>query len=253
MTIRATAIAAARPALRASPPPRGLDGSVIPSESTLNPQLVLAGLAPAPMLGLYPFALKLDFWISAVHQGLSVGGQPMPFTFHHQYHLRVADDGQQILDESDQVVGTFAEFGTSVGQAVQPVGTTAIAASQVNGYVAIYDAVPGPNGTVLRVIGYGFCDAKNENSTQNNIRFSSGIKEGLLSESSGVHVWVAANGVSARLDSSAPNLSGEEWDYVIARNHYLAYGPCEANLTGDVSYDYHALRWGTLLAATLAR
>jgi hypothetical protein len=254
MTIRATAIAAARPALRASPPPRALDGAMIPNESTLNQLLIQNGQQPNPMLGLYPFAVTLDFWLSTVHPGATYQDQWVPTTWHNEYTLILADDQQGIVDQATgEIVGSFAEFGTCIGQPMEPRGVTALPPPEISGYVAIYDNIPGPNGLVPRIIGYGFCDAKNLGGSPKKILFASGIRAQLFSDTSSTKVWVAANGVSARLDSAAPTLTKSEWDAVIAKNHFLAYGPFEHNPSGEVSYDYTHIRWGTLLAATLAR
>jgi hypothetical protein len=122
--------------------------------------------------------------------------------------------------------------------------------------VAIYDDVPGPSGVVQRIVGYGFCQAREstEAGHEGQIQFRTGIKVwGNGGEMDPVRAWVAANGVSARLDTHAPQLTAQEWEYVLARNRFLAYGPCETNPTGETTYDYDRIRPGTLLASTLAR
>jgi hypothetical protein len=256
MTIRATAIAAARPALRASPPPRSLDGAIIASESQFSLE---QEIPPHPMLGLYPFALELEFWCSTVLDTWYIGDVAQPSTWHNNYTFD-ADGGTDLIIASGsstgtpgQVVGKFAQFGTCVGQPLVPMDRVLLSGDQISGYVAIYDSIAGPTGVVDRIVGYGFCDARNVDGNIKQIRFSSGIQAGPLSETSATKVWVAANGVSARLDSTAPPLTREEWEEVISRNHYLAYGPCQQNPTGEITYDPQRLRRGTLLAATLAR
>jgi hypothetical protein len=179
----------------------------------------------------------------------------VPATWHNNYFLVTGPDGQHLVDEGTGIeVGAWAEFGTCVGQELQLRGPTAMSpVYQLNGYVAIYDTIPGPNGDVPRIVGYGFCKGKNPNGDVKKITFSSGIQAGDVLDTSSTHVWVAANGVSASLDSTAPALTEGEWETVFARNRYLAYGPCAQNPTGAATYDYHNIRWGTLLAASLAR
>lgn len=248
-TVRATAIAAARPALRASPPPRNPDGTSIPDEGQFNHH----ESAPQPMLGLYPFAVSRQFW-----EGSGAWGGAAAEFWHDPIYLEMHPDGRlthnlagtapSVLNPALELAGTFAEYGTSVGQAITPLPQGTIGADQATGYVAIYEDIAGPGGNVRRVIGYGFCQAPLSNDFPGTIRFSSGITTwGTAGEMNDAGAWIGANGVSARLDAMAPNLNAQEWETVLAMNRSLAYPG------GAITYDYEQVRPGTLLAATLAR
>jgi len=72
-----------------------------------------------------------------------------------------------------------------------------------------------------------------------------------------VKAWIGPNGVTARLDADAPELTLAEWSAVFERNHFLTYGPWMNSqgemVGGEVTYDYSMIRHGSVLAATLAR
>jgi hypothetical protein len=259
ITVRATAIAVGRPALRASPPPKLPDGTPIMDEA-------LTGLEH-PMIGLYPFALSLDYWVSRVVPGPN-STDPLA-TWHKYQNVQISPDGTMVVLQEDNtplldangqpiIAGHFAPYGTSVGQAV----TAAPPANfdqQPYGYVAIYTDIPSDTGNVSRVIGYGFCTAEPDPALPPDVkRIKSGIEGwGTGGDMSPVKAWIGPNGISARLDADAPNLTAEEWAVVFDRNHFLVYGPwtdTQGNTAGgEVTYDFSMIRHGSVLAATLAR
>jgi hypothetical protein len=259
ITVRSTTIAVARPALRASAPPTAPDGTPIVAEAYPGFE--------HPMVGLYPFAMSLDYWVGRVIAGPNSSD---PLATWHQYQtLQIQPDGtlfaldstgMPLLDPAGQplVVGRFAHVGTSVGQSVVPAMSSSID-QQPYGYVAIYTDIPSDTGSVSRVIGYGFCTAgPSTPPAADTMQFKSGIEfeDGGL-DMSPVKAWVGPDGVSARLDADAPELTASEWTAVFERNHFLVYGPwtdTQGNTAGgEVTYDYEMIRRGSVLAATLAR
>lgn len=263
ITVRATSIAVGRPALRASAPPLMPDGTPIMDEA-------FPGLEH-PMIGLYPFAVSLDFWVSRTIPGQT---DDDPLATWHKFQtvqiepdgtlFELQDDNTPVLDASGQplVVGRFAQFATSVGQEVQPM-LPAHFDQQQSGYVAIYTDIPGDTGSVSRVVGYGFCQADLGMSNPPPppavaMQIKSGIGVwGTGGEMYEVKTWVGPNGVSARLAADAPVLTATEWAAVFERNHFLVYGPwtdAQGNTVGgETTYDSTLLRHGSVLAATLAR
>lgn len=257
--VRATSIAVARPALRASAPPTLPDGTPIMDEAAV------AGFEH-PMIGLFPFALSLDYWVGRVVPSPTGTSDPLA-TWHQYQKLRIepdgtlavlADDYSPVLDTNGQplVAGHFAPYGTSVGQEVQAAPPSSLD-QQPWGYVALYTSIPGDAGPVSRVVGYGFCTL--DPDPQADVKqLKSGIEQwGTGGYMAQVKCWIGPNGVSARLDGHAPNLTAAEWAAVFERNHFLVYGPwtdTQGNTVGgEVTYDYSMIRHGSVLAATLAR
>lgn len=232
ISVRATAIAVARPALRASAPARDPSGAAINNESSTGANSIL---------GLYPFVLTVEFWTSVV----------MPGTWPSQtYDLMVQPDGRLVYATTGQVVGRFAQLATCVGQPVSSTAPVSIPTGQLSGFIALYADIAAPTGgTVQRVIGYCFADAS---SQTNKVSLKAGISAQPSTQTADVSVWVGANGVSARLDSSALPLSAPEWDQVFQQNKVLAYGGSN-NPGGAVTYDFTRVRPGTLMAPALAR
>jgi len=239
MTVRATAIAVARPALRASPTPMRPDpanpGSTIPVLSEND--------APAAILGLHPIALQLDLWTSWLPGG----------TWGNSIHDLTIGAGGALLDGSGATRGFLVQPSavTSVGIEITPDASANIQLGLRPGYVAIYAPV-GPAAT-NRVIGYGFMDA-GRNALSTLARVRPGIlSSGPGSESTDVRVWVAPNGVSAQIGFDTPALSKPDWDDVFRLNRILAFGGDNNLPDHDVIYDHTRIRPGTLLAPALAR
>jgi hypothetical protein len=231
INVRATAIAVARPALRASLPPRSLDGTPIFDEGTIQ---------NIPMMGLYSISISEHAWTETFRTG----------AYHDLRALDVSTNGD--LSYQNEIVGHFVAPATSVGQAIETVAPVGISQAQRTGYVAIHAPIAQPSGgSVDRVVGYGFAEVQ-PSATPNVVNLKLGIQSALVASVGEVTAWVAPNGVSAHLGSDAPSLSAAEWNAVFVANHTLAYGGPQ-NPTGAVSYDYTRLRPGTLLAPALAR
>ena len=242
LSVRATAIASGVPALRASPRPLNADGTPIIGEGLIG---------PGPMLGLHPVVISYDFWT----QTLTSGFWPHPTADSLEI---VSSTGELRELTTNQVVGRFAQYATCIGQEIVPSAPVAMPDGLLKaGYVAIQAPIAEPDGSLRwRVIGYGFVDAFVIPAT-GRLSVSAGIKNQQASETSGVTCWVAPNGASARLDSTAPQLDATQWSAVFARNRALAFGPWSntqnGNPTGEPSNDYRRIRPGTLLAPVLVR
>ncbi|MBL8858363.1 MAG: Tad domain-containing protein [Planctomycetes bacterium] len=234
MTVRATAIAVARPALRASPAPiNPTTGDPIASESD----------APSPMIGLHAAAMSIDYWTS-----LSPGAN----WSNAVNSLTIGPDGS--LTAGGQVRGFLvrANTVTSVGQPIIPDAAAPMLTGIRPGYVAIYARIPAGAGGTDRVIGYGFSDV-GKNSDGTLVRFRLGIIAPGGGSTSDVRVWVAANGVSAQIGMDTPALSKPDWDEVFRQNRILAFGGDNNLPDHAVIYDHTRIRPGTLLAPALAR
>ena len=232
MTVRATAISVARPALRASAPPRLSSGQIAPSESETH----------APMFGLQNLCLSLDFW-----------AQQNPGTTWLPAQSTLTVDTTGALTLSSQVVGYLTEsaHASSIGLAVQPDPLAVVPTSTQPGYVAIYAHIPDAGAGVDRIVGYGFCEVRRGST---GLVVQPGIRsDGHGSSTDSVRIWVGANGVSANIGPETPALSGPEWDEVFRQNRILAYGGDNNAPDHDVNYDYQRIRPGTLLAPALAR
>ena len=232
IAVRATAIAVARPALRASPAPiDGLTGQPITSESE----------SPSPMLGLRPFALSLAFWTS-INPGA---------TWSPSVQVLTIGSGGTLTTAASVICGhaVTSNSVTSVGKPIVA-NATEFAALPVGvkpGYVAIYATV---NGTE-RVVGYAFADAGRNAAGNWTVR--QGIQGSAGSDTSNVKVWVAANSVSAHIGFDSPALNKADWDEVFRLNGVLVYGGSNNAPAYSVVYDHTKIRTGTLLAPALAR
>jgi hypothetical protein len=232
LNVRATAIAVARPALRASMPPRRSDGTVFYDESAFP---------TTAMLGLYPIAISKAEWCNTIVAGT--------WSLHPEFRFNVQSDGRLLRDTTSVLTGRFVAPATAVGGAIAASVPVSIDSDvQVRGYIALYAPVAtAGGGFVDRVVGYGFGQISLVNGGS-----LLKLTPGHTASTSEVTVWVGPNGVSAHLDASAPALSKLEWDAVFAANNDLAYGGPQ-NPGGAVTYDYNRVRPGTLLAPALAR
>ncbi len=228
LTVRATAIASAMPALRIAPPVRHPDGTPVMDHSTSIPQ---------PMAGTLPFAVNLDSWISiaAAAWHNATAGQ-----------MTVQSDGTLLWGGS--VVGRFAENLHSVGNAIVPLSAPFPAfasASQKPSYVAIYSTIPNASGVpVERVIGYGFGRAAFSGGSTFQLSVGENLTFGIA------NCWIAQDNASAHLDDfSARDLSAAEWNAVLSETFRLAY----PGGGGQPSFDYTQVRPGTVLAPVLTR
>lgn len=237
LTVRATAIASGVPALRASPRPLNPDGTPITAEGFIG---------PGPMMGVHPIALSYDYWVNH----MTVGNWPPPGD-----ELQIDPTGQIRTLTTNEAVGRFATIATCVGQPIVSTGPVAMPGGLMkSGYVAIYAPIVTDSGGLEdRVIGYVFADAYIL-TANGHLSLTAGIKShGIGGQTSEVTVWIGANGVSARLDATAPQISENQWIQVFAKNRQLAYGPWPGNPTGEVTNEYTRIRPGTLLAPVLVR
>lgn len=233
LTVRATAIAVGRPALRASPPPATTAGTAILGESD----------NPSAMLGLHSLALSLDYW-TTVSPGDSFASNPIQFT--------IGSGGTLVLDGEVRGYIVRANSVTSVGRPITADVGAPMPTASSPGYVAIYARVPsGPTGTE-RVIGYIFADA-NRPSVGGIVRIRPGIIAAGSGSTTSVRIWVAANGASAQIGYDTPQLSAPEWEAVFQLNGQLAFGGINNAPLFEPNSDYTKIRPGTLLAPALAR
>lgn len=238
LTVRATAIAGGVPALRASPRPRNPDGTAIVAEGLIG---------PGPMLGLHPIVISYDYWVNT----LTAGTWPHPVADELDV---VAATGELRYPATGQVVGRFAQVATCIGQPVVPTAPVAMPGGVWKaGYVAVVAPILNDSGVLeSRVVGYGFVDAAIVPAT-GRVSLWAGIKNQQSGSTSEVTVWVGPNGVSGRLDGTAPALTQNQWTQVFAKNRQLAFGPWTGNPSGEMTNDYTRIRPGTLLAPVLVR
>lgn len=231
ITVRATAIAVARPALRASPAPLHPNGQPIESESPDH----------RPMLGLHAMAISMESWTS-LHPGEPWDTSITTFTIGSGGALIEGGEIRGYRVRPSQV--------TSVGRPMIADTTVGLPTSLRPGYVAIYARIPAGTAGTDRIVGYGFCDVSGNATTVS-------LRRGIAAPGSGatndVYVWVAANGVSAQIGPDTPGLSVEDWNEVFRQNRILAFGGSNNGPDHDVVYDHTRIRPGTLLAPALAR
>lgn len=278
LTVRATAIAAAAPALAVSYSPC-VNGAFVP-----DPLLQLSAHASIPLMGYYGVALDADFWKAITDRGLGATW------ISNNYNLQVnAATGEltlivlppqtlQDLPGWEQpwvglVVGKLVHDGRSVGDRVTPVSLAQFqngidasdaanaqcrwAALQENdtatlverGYLAISQLVDSPGGApVERVIGYGFGKlVYSSGSSADRITLSPGLSPNYFND---VECWSGQSCASAHLSSDAESLDPETWRRVFDALDALVY---DIPTGEDQRYDFAHIRRGTLLASTLVR
>lgn len=278
MTVRATAIAAAAPALAVSYSPC-VDGAFVP-----DPYLAASTHAQIPLMGFYGVAIDADFWKAITDRGLGATW------ISSNYNLRVdAANGEltlivlppQTLSDLPgweqpwvgRVVGKLVHDGRSVGDRVAPLALAQFqngvdaadaanaqcrwAALQENdtaalverGYLAISQLVPASTGApVERVIGYGFGKLVYTSATPNDrITLSPGLSPNYFND---VECWSGQSCATAHLSSDAETLDPQTWRRVFDALDALVY---DIPTGEDQRYDFAHIRRGTLLASTLVR
>lgn len=277
ITVRATAIASARPAMRVGRPPCGEGGAPIYDH---EPDTASTGYRER-ISGLVPFYITLDAWA-----GHFRGPAWQAESDATQAHVRVQPDGSLVLDQQPAtVVGHFmfdaasapadpcafeAGWPEIVGRAVPSATSTPVRpfrfTTRKPAYIAIVDSVQDPAGNdVLRVVGYGFAHLwpigyVPDGVTPPPSNFDGAgtfvISAGELINHVGVGCWVAQDNASAILNSAAdaavaPQLSAAEWREVLRLSNVLTYGTDEPDPARI--YDYTFIQRGTVLAPALTR
>jgi hypothetical protein len=287
LTVRATAIASARPAMRVGRPPCDEDGNPVYDHEDVGP----GNTYRERISGLVPFYITKDAWL----RHFTDDGWQSQST-EARGRVTVAVDGSIHLETgttefpTSEAVGQFM-FGAGgdpcafelgwpavLGRAVTATSVTTPVRSfrftkRKPAYIAIVDAIPDPlDNPVNRVIGYGFAHVwpvgyqPNEDPpAQYDGTSSFVISGGELIANPGVDCWMGQDNVSAHLNSAAdpivtPVLSRDEWIAVLAANEHLAYDlptppPGQPLPSPDPAriYDYTYIRRGTLLAPALTR
>lgn len=236
VTVRATAIASARPAVRVGTAPLLPDGTPVLDH------------LDRPIQGVASITFRSDFWKNES----ATTGAP--------WGTQVSLDVQPISATSV----TLRRNGVTVGRIRAPSSLTRIgaipadlSAAEVSSlfplpagtrYFAITERIEDDDGgQVERVIGYGFGWA---GSVPNfGLRFEKGFR----SENPQVRCWVAHDNASAHLSNQVAALSTNEWDSVFAALRSLAYYDTDGDGLSDPSYDHNQVRAGILLAPALTR
>jgi hypothetical protein len=146
LTVRATAVAAARPALSVGETPRDLDGNLIPQSSgdVLNFY---------DHLGVTPFAISLEFWnrYTLDDPACVVVDVITDTEGNTRGRLRLFDEDLQTVGET---IGWFVEGMLQVGNALTPAGPPSALtelAPRLDGFIPIFTDIDGTS----RVVGFG--------------------------------------------------------------------------------------------------
>jgi hypothetical protein len=269
LTVRATAIASARPVLRVGRVPCGAPYDHEPVDPSQPNREHLAGLMP--------FCISLDAWLDHFTDVAWQASDDADLG-----KVTVLSDGSLDLEmfPGQQVVGWFCLpelgagqdpcapesrwpdiVGRDVPTAAGSPGRAFAYTRRKPSYIAIVDDVEG----TLRVIGFGFAHVwpvplpgQDPPPTEFNGTGTFVISAGELINHPGVDCWIAQDNASAHLNSAAdaavlPQLFPHEWDEILQANHQLAYGDPAVNPGGQVTYDYTRIRRGTVLAPVLTR
>lgn len=281
LTVRATAIASARPAMRVGRPPCDESGALLFDHEPDVPTAQRNSIS-----GLVPFFIYRQHWVNHFRNavwGAQFGAPPTPGgTPSHPGRVRVEADGRVVLDDPPgTTVGHFMFTAGSGSPCDSEVGWPDVVGREVNpatsspvrgfnytrtkpAYIAIVEPIVSPTTglPVLRVIGYGFAHVWPVGGPANQTtppfsgtgRFV--ISPGEVLTHYGVESWVAQDNASAILKSAANESVGaalrvEELNAVLAWSNRLAYGtdtPDPARL-----HDYTYIQRGTVLAPALTR
>ncbi len=277
LTVRATSIACARPAMRVGRPPCDETNVLL-----FDHEPDVGGTAYREHIsGLVPFFIYRAAWTTHFRNaGWQASGGAT------EGRVRVQPDGSIVLDADGTLVGHFLfdaastpatpcepEFGWPevLGRAVPRSTTTPVRGFRFTtrkpAYIAIVDSIPDANGVnVLRVIGYGFAHLwpigfTSDGSVPPPQSNYSGtgpfvISPGELITNGDAQCWIAQDNASAILKSAANETAGLALDAdtlsrVLKASNRLAYGVDEPD--PDRIYDYTYIQRGTVLAPALTR
>jgi hypothetical protein len=241
ITVRAVAIASARPAMTIGPPPDlpdrlgdpmcGVGFWYTPSDGSPR------RLAP-------PIAVSQDFWVNQLT--LHVGDKQLT-------------ESSGSLSYQGAVVGAFlaASSGGSVGmpivtgpapQAVPGVGNT----THYVVYFAVYRPISDGGSTLTnRVIGYGYGEIKYD-ATASMWTITKGLQNHDQTAPD-CAMFVAPDNASARLNPDVPTLTPTEWDNVFAAYKAFGYLATDEPTYLAHMFDWQFIREGTVLAPVLVR
>ncbi len=274
ITVRATAIASARPAMRIGRLPCDSAGAPLydhePDVSGSSYREQVSGLAP--------FFIYRSSWVSHFRVAGWQANSGAP-----EGRVRVEPDGKLVLDVGGAEVGHFLfdaasdpgpcapEVGwpDTVGRAVTPVTSSPVRGFRFTtrkpAYIAIVEPILESTGTVLRVVGYGFAHLwpvgfVPDGTTPPPVDFTGTgvfvISPGELINHGPVRCWVAQDNASAILKSAANEalgvpLNATTLPAVLTWSNRLAYGVDEPD--PDRIHDYTYIQRGTVLAPALTR
>jgi hypothetical protein len=233
ITVRAVAIASARPAMTIGPTPdiQDLNGNPMLGIGfwyTTTGTSSVRTLAP-------PLALTRDFWVDTL--------QPQP-------HVLInVTESAGTLSYNGTVVGTFLApgSGSSVGM---PIVAGAAPQNVPPITYAVYfpiEAQVSDGGSTFtnRVIGFGYGTMKYDGT---HWALSMGFQSADVDDGNMCNLWVAADNASARMSTELPPLSAAE-----RNNVFAAYFDFGYRTGGTLSFNWQDLRPGALLAPVLVR
>jgi hypothetical protein len=249
LTVRAVAIAAARPAMTVGAAPPAADRI---GESMLGIGFWWPQQPETPQFFMLPLALSEQFWFTIPLQY----GTPPP--------TKLIRTGSVVALESepDVVVGTFIDpaRGKSIGEAVTAETfpdsiPPALFAASYTCYFPIYAPIVDSSGTSTnRVIGYGYGVIHATDSTHWDLRKGFQNKDDEpIDTLPACAVRVAPDNASAHLTKLAPVLTKNEWAQIFDAHSRFAYPDFASTDPPQISFDWQKVRPGTVMAPVLVR
>lgn len=229
LTVRATAIALARPALSVGATPHDASGATI-RQSTAPPpgysisQAILDTFAYYDHLGAAPFVLTLDYWPrypignpGCVVVRVESDAQGLPIRV-----LRAWDSAAQAAGE---IVGWYADDVRQLGREAR---ATVLADSgqavpqRVEGYVPVVARVAGPAGELWRVIGFGHADLVDPTLLGEEANCHSDSPADVMRALTRHDTRLPVSGVHAGFLEPADPLEPQEWQqlFQLNRQHF---------------------------------
>ena len=242
ITVRAAAIACARPAMTIGPPP-DMPNRVGDPMQGLGFWYDSAGTPSVRMLAP-PLALSQDFWANSLDL--------------HADDKQLSESGG-LLSYNGQVVGSFLvpNGGSTVGVPIQT-GPAPLNVPSVKHYISvfpIYTSVLNAFGAATnRVAGFGYGRVWYDSTT---LEWT--ISKGL--QNLDIHLvptgycamYVAPDNASARPSPAAPTLSPVEWTNIFTAYNRFGYTTSDPDVLSAHLFDWQYIREGTVLAPVLVR